>query len=125
MATRQRGRIEKLPSGRWSARWDDHGGVRRRQGGFGTKTEAGEWLDRKLDEVFRFCERVTVLRDGQTIVTLDAHKGEVTEGALIKNMVGREITNISSGESNSSRTSPSRVYFPVITFHGELNETCL
>jgi putative multiple sugar transport system ATP-binding protein len=35
-----------------------------------------------------------VLRDGQTIVTLDAQKGEVSENTLIKHMVGREIENI-------------------------------
>lgn len=51
MPARQRGRIEKLPSGRWSARWYGEDDVRRRQGGFATKTEAGEWLDRKLGEV--------------------------------------------------------------------------
>ena len=39
-------------------------------------------------------DSVTVLRDGQTIVTLDAHKGEVSEATLIKHMVGREIENI-------------------------------
>jgi putative multiple sugar transport system ATP-binding protein len=37
---------------------------------------------------------VTVLRDGQTIRTLDASKGEVSENTLIKLMVGREIDNI-------------------------------
>jgi putative multiple sugar transport system ATP-binding protein len=37
---------------------------------------------------------VTVLRDGKTICTLDAHKGEVSEDVLIKHMVGREIENI-------------------------------
>ena len=50
-AARQRGRIEKLPSGRWSVRCYDEDGVRQRQGGFETKSAAGEWLDRKLDEV--------------------------------------------------------------------------
>lgn len=50
MPSRQRGRIEKLPSGRWSVRWYDETGTRRRESGFQTKTEAGEWLDRKLDE---------------------------------------------------------------------------
>jgi putative multiple sugar transport system ATP-binding protein len=35
-----------------------------------------------------------VLRDGQTVCTLDAHKGEVSEPLLIKHMVGREIENI-------------------------------
>jgi integrase len=51
MPSRQRGRIEKLPSGRWSVRFYDEHGARVRQGGFETKTEAGEWLERKVAEV--------------------------------------------------------------------------
>ena len=51
-------------------------------------------ISHKLKEVIAIADSVTVLRDGQTICTLDAHKGEVSEGALIKNMVGREINNI-------------------------------
>jgi hypothetical protein len=54
MPSRQRGRIEKLPSGRWSVRFYDESGARVRQGGFETKSEAGEWLERKLDEVAAF-----------------------------------------------------------------------
>ena len=51
-------------------------------------------ISHKLKEVIEIADTVTVLRDGQTICTLDAGKGEVTEGVLIKNMVGREINNI-------------------------------
>jgi putative multiple sugar transport system ATP-binding protein len=51
-------------------------------------------ISHKLKEVIAVADSVTVLRDGQTICTLNAHKGEVSEGALIKNMVGREINNI-------------------------------
>jgi putative multiple sugar transport system ATP-binding protein len=51
-------------------------------------------ITHKLKEVIEMADTVTVLRDGQTICTLDAHAGEVTENALIKNMVGREIDNI-------------------------------
>jgi ABC-type sugar transport system ATPase subunit len=51
-------------------------------------------ISHKLKEVIDVADTVTVLRDGQTICTLDAHKGEVTEFALIKNMVGREINSI-------------------------------
>jgi putative multiple sugar transport system ATP-binding protein len=51
-------------------------------------------ISHKLKEVIEIADTVTVLRDGQTICTLDAHKGEVSEGVLIKNMVGREINNI-------------------------------
>ena len=45
-------------------------------------------------EVIKIADTVTVLRDGQTICTLDARKGEVSEAVLIKNMVGREIDNV-------------------------------
>lgn len=51
-------------------------------------------ISHKLKEVISIADRVTVLRDGQTVVTLDAHKGEVNENVLIKYMVGREIDNI-------------------------------
>ena len=51
-------------------------------------------ISHKLKEVISVADSVTVLRDGQTICTLDAKKGEVSEIALIKNMVGREIDNI-------------------------------
>jgi putative multiple sugar transport system ATP-binding protein len=51
-------------------------------------------ISHKLKEVIRIADKVTVLRDGQTVITLDAHKGEVSEGSLIKHMVGREIEDI-------------------------------
>jgi putative multiple sugar transport system ATP-binding protein len=51
-------------------------------------------ISHKLKEVIAIADTVTVLRDGQTICTLDAKKGEVSEQVLIKHMVGREIDNI-------------------------------
>ncbi len=51
-------------------------------------------ISHKLKEVISVADKVTVLRDGRSIVTLDAHNGEVTENVLIKHMVGREIENI-------------------------------
>ena len=51
-------------------------------------------ITHKLQEVMDIADKVTVLRDGKTICTLDAHAGEVSERALIKHMVGREINNI-------------------------------
>ncbi len=51
-------------------------------------------ISHKLKEVMAIADTVTVLRDGQTVCTLDAHKGEVTEQVMIKHMVGREIDNI-------------------------------
>jgi len=51
-------------------------------------------ISHKLKEVISIADTVTVLRDGRTICTLNASKGEVSENVLIKHMVGREIENI-------------------------------
>ena len=51
-------------------------------------------ISHKLKEVIRIADTVTVLRDGQTVCTLDAARGEVSEGILIKHMVGREIDDV-------------------------------
>ncbi|BCY19575.1 xylose ABC transporter ATP-binding protein (plasmid) [Leptolinea sp. HRD-7] len=51
-------------------------------------------ISHKLKEVISIADTVTVLRDGKTICTLDARKGEVSESVLIKHMVGREINNV-------------------------------
>jgi putative multiple sugar transport system ATP-binding protein len=51
-------------------------------------------ISHKLREVIAIADTVTVLRDGQTICSLDAAKDEVSEPALIKHMVGRAINDI-------------------------------
>ncbi len=48
------------------------------------------YISHKLSEVFRISDRITVLRDGNTIGTYDT--GQVDEGFIIKAMVGRELT---------------------------------
>jgi putative multiple sugar transport system ATP-binding protein len=57
-------------------------------------------ISHKLKEVMEIADTVTVIRDGRTIATLDAHKGEVSEQVLIKHMVGREIDNIFPGRTH-------------------------
>lgn len=51
-------------------------------------------ISHKLREVISIADKITVLRDGQTITTLDAREGQVLENVLIKHMVGRSIDNI-------------------------------
>jgi putative multiple sugar transport system ATP-binding protein len=51
-------------------------------------------ISHKLQEVISIADTVTVLRDGQSIITLDASKDEINRDVLIKNMVGRSIDNI-------------------------------
>lgn len=51
-------------------------------------------ISHKLKEVISIADKATVLRDGETICTLDSSKGEIKESIIIKNMVGREINDI-------------------------------
>ncbi|NTV90007.1 MAG: ATP-binding cassette domain-containing protein [Clostridiales bacterium] len=51
-------------------------------------------ISHKLKEVISIADTITVLRDGQTVCTLSAEKGEINENIIIKHMVGREIDNI-------------------------------
>ncbi len=51
-------------------------------------------ISHKLREVLAIADEVTVLRDGKTVITLDAHKDELNEPILIKHMVGRSIDNV-------------------------------
>jgi len=50
------------------------------------------YISHKLNEVFKLTDRVTVLRDGHYITTLETKK--TNENELIKLMVGREIKDI-------------------------------
>ena len=47
------------------------------------------YISHRLDEVFRIADQVTVLRDGKHISTRPV--GEVTQGSMVRDMVGRAI----------------------------------
>jgi ABC-type sugar transport system ATPase subunit len=47
------------------------------------------YVSHKMDEIFRICDRATVLRDGETIGTVEMAGASVNE--LIRMMVGREL----------------------------------
>ncbi len=50
------------------------------------------YISHKLDEVFAMTDRITVLRDGQSIVTLQTNSA--TPAEVIRHMVGREISEL-------------------------------
>jgi rhamnose transport system ATP-binding protein len=50
------------------------------------------YISHRLDELYEVADRVTVLRDGQTIAT--RRMSEVDKGELIRLMVGREISTV-------------------------------
>lgn len=49
-------------------------------------------ISHKLNEISQVADSITVLRDGQTIETLDLHRDAITEDRIIKGMVGRDLT---------------------------------
>ncbi len=50
-------------------------------------------ISHKLNEVSYVADKITVVRDGSTIETLDAKTEQISEARIIKGMVGREITD--------------------------------
>jgi len=50
-------------------------------------------ISHKLNEVSYVADKITVVRDGSTIETMDKKTTEISEDRIIKGMVGREITD--------------------------------
>jgi len=50
------------------------------------------YISHKLDEVLELADRVTILRDGATVATLEADRAD--RGEIIRHMVGREIQDL-------------------------------
>ena len=50
------------------------------------------YISHRLEEVFALADRITVLRDGESIATL--RTGETTTGELVRLMVGRELAAV-------------------------------
>ncbi|WP_299932392.1 multiple monosaccharide ABC transporter ATP-binding protein [uncultured Pelagimonas sp.] len=50
-------------------------------------------ISHKLNEVRRVADTVTVIRDGATVSTMNAAKGEITEDRIVNDMVGRDMAD--------------------------------
>lgn len=50
-------------------------------------------ISHKLNEINRVADRITVIRDGKAISTLDARGGKITEDDIVKDMVGRDMAH--------------------------------
>ena len=48
-------------------------------------------ISHKLNEVSKVADRITVLRDGRTVDTMDCHEGAVEEDRIIRKMVDRDL----------------------------------
>ena len=50
-------------------------------------------ISHKLNEIAYVADKITIIRDGSTIETLDKRVQEISEPRIIKGMVGRDLTN--------------------------------
>ncbi|OQP87611.1 ABC transporter ATP-binding protein [Rhizobium rhizosphaerae] len=48
-------------------------------------------ISHKLNEIKKVADKITVIRDGGTVETLDCHKEDISEDRIIKGMVGRAM----------------------------------
>lgn len=78
-------------------------------------------ISHKLNEISYVADKITILRDGATIETLDNKVGNISEDQIIKGMVGRDIVdrfpkreNVNIGEV-SLAVSNWTVYHPLYT----------
>ncbi len=78
-------------------------------------------ISHKLNEIAYVADKITVIRDGSTIETLDKKKDDISEERIIKGMVGRDLSN----RFPKRTTTPSKeislevkdwtVYHPIYT----------
>jgi ABC-type sugar transport system ATPase subunit len=50
------------------------------------------YISHRLEEIYRVCDRVTVLRDGQKVLT--AKTSEISQEELVRQMIGREVEQL-------------------------------
>ncbi len=50
-------------------------------------------ISHKLNELAKVADSITVIRDGATVETIDCHAEKISEGRIIKSMVGREMSD--------------------------------
>ena len=60
-------------------------------------------ISHKLNEMLRVCDRITILRDGKTIDTLDNTKANINENTIIKAMAGHDINDLYPKRNNTIR----------------------
>ncbi|CAN7424439.1 sugar ABC transporter ATP-binding protein [Pararhizobium sp. LjRoot255] len=48
-------------------------------------------ISHKLNEIKKVADKITILRDGGTVETLDCHSEDISEDRIIKGMVGRDM----------------------------------
>ncbi len=77
------------------------------------------YVSHRLDEIFRLCDRVTVLRDGQHIATTDMR--DMTADRIVQQMIGRSIEDYFP-EHLGGQIGPERLRIENLTSPGKFQE---
>ncbi|PWT91329.1 MAG: D-xylose ABC transporter ATP-binding protein [Proteobacteria bacterium] len=72
------------------------------------------YVSHKMDEIFRVCDRLTVLRDGETIATHDV--AGTTTDEVIRLMVGRTLASVKARAAAARGPVALEVRLPGISF---------
>jgi len=80
------------------------------------------YVSHRLDEIFRLCDRVTVLRDGQHIATRDV--GDLTADRIVQLMIGRSIADYFP-EHLGGRIGDERLRIENLTSPGKFQDITL
>lgn len=59
------------------------------------------FVSHRLNEIQEICDRITVLRDGKYITTLDNHNRDVQKDEIVRHMVGRELVDYYPAAKNA------------------------
>lgn len=51
-------------------------------------------VSHKLDEIIRIADRITILRDGKSVETIDNREKDADESRIVRGMVGRDINDL-------------------------------
>ena len=70
------------------------------------------YISHRLDEVFELADRITVIRDGETVFS--SHADETDKAEIIRHMVGREITELFPRATRMHSKTPT----PALEVHG-------
>jgi galactofuranose transport system ATP-binding protein len=70
------------------------------------------YVTHRLDEVFRICDRVTVLRDGRRVHT--GQVAEITRLELVSRMLGRELSDVARARTRFSSHETTQPTEPVL-----------
>ena len=74
------------------------------------------YVTHRLEEVFRLCDRVTVLRDGRLVHT--GPVADISRLELVSRMLGREVAEVARGETRFSDRKTDQATQPILRATG-------